>query len=702
MMIASSLRTAATRIRRHTAVDAGPDGQHLSLASLRSTLDERSRGASWTLHADGVLGRALVLDGGAAVSFPMVLSGEVTFTARAMLLPHDWRDRNGTARAWVQVTGAAGDAREVWSDTMPASDRGHPRGHVARVAIPADTTLLTLGIDVLEVQSPYPLERGMWLEPAITDAGAPSIKSHLERGAASTSELAPVISVLVPVHDPPPDLLEEAIASIRTQTYSHWELCLVDDGSQDPRVISALQTHAASDPRIRLVRHDAARGISAATNAALAIATGQFIALLDHDDTLTADALQRVADTIAAEPDLDMIYSDEDVVGDVGLIERHVKPGWSPEHMAALMYTCHLGVYRRSVAAELGGFASRFDGCQDYDFVLRLIERTDRIAHLPRVLYHWRAHAGSTAGGDQAKPLAYLAQQGVIGEHLARSGITADVQFGQSPGLHRVVHRVDPSTSVDLVLAVATAEGLSEAASSWLTQPHPTWHLILSAPEDLLDTATAALHDAGLQDDRITLIPAPHAADPTAALTHAASTATAQHLLLMQTPAVALTHDWLTRLLGYSAQTGIAAAGPVTLAPDGRIQDAGIAIPDGIPLHLHYGEPARAAPPAVYNLSAVSEMLCTSRAHHERLGGLHPEYRGLTLIEYCLRAGDHGLRTVIVPDARLHTTGPDTTTNDLPALWHLHDEWATTHTHDPYYNPNYRTDRGDFVLRHYD
>jgi GT2 family glycosyltransferase len=170
----------------------------------------------------------------------------------------------------------------------------------------------------------------------------------------------------------------------------------------------------------------------------------------------------------------------------------------------------------------------------------------------------------------------------------------------------------------------------------------------------------------------------------------------------MQTPAVALTHDWLTRLLGYSAQTGIAAAGPVILAPDGRIQDAGIAIPDGIPLHLLHGTRSSmdrlfGYGTSVYNVAAVSGMLCTSRAHYERLGGLHPEHRGLALIEYCLRAGDHGPRTVIVPDARLHTTGPDTTTNDLPALWHLHDEWASTHTHDPYYNPNYRTDRGDFT-----
>ena len=129
------------------------------------------------------------------------------------------------------------------------------------------------------------------------------------------------------------------------------------------------------------------------------------------------------------------------------------------------MYTCHLGVYRRSLAVELGGFQSKFDGCQDYDFVLRLAERTDRIAHIPRILYHWRAHASSTAGGDQAKPYAYLAQPGAIADHLRRSGIDAEVQFGHLPGLHRMVHRVSAATSVDLVLAVEHEQGLSDAAS---------------------------------------------------------------------------------------------------------------------------------------------------------------------------------------------------------------------------------------------
>jgi GT2 family glycosyltransferase len=675
----------------------------LPLAALRSRLDGASEDAQWTMHIDGVRGRSLLMTAGATITFPLALAGDVAFTARAMLLPHDWGGGRGAVRAIASITDPDGHRHELWSGLIASADRrGRPRGRPVDIQLPAWSTGLTLSIEIHGVLAPLSVARAIWLEPAISDPNAPPAPLPVTAEPAGMpaplrNGSGPLISVLTPVHDPPPAMLEEAIASVRAQTYPHWELRLVDDGSTDPAITAALQRHAASDPRIHLTRHDHAHGISAATNAALQSATGDYIALLDHDDTLTPDALQHVADQIARQPDLDMIYTDEDVVGEAGLIERHPKPGWSPEHMAALMYTCHLGVYRRSLAVDLGGFQSRFDGCQDYDFVLRLVERTDRVAHIPRILYHWRAHADSTAGGD-AKPYAYLAQPGAIAAHLGRSGIDADVQFGHLPGLHRIVHRVPGSTSVDIVLAIDDEHGLEQAVRSWLTQAHPTWRVALAAPAHVRERATAALTAAGLPDERITVITADPDAGLAAALTAAAATARSEHLLLMQGPAIGLTHDWLTRLLGYSHQPGIAAAGPVILSADGRIQDAGIAIPEGIPLHLRFGVAAAAAAPAVSNVAALSGILATRRDIYETLGGLDPQYADLALVDYCLRAAEHRQRTVIVPDARLRAAGRDHTTNDLPAIWRLRRAWAQTHTHDPYYNPNYRTDRGDSNL----
>jgi GT2 family glycosyltransferase len=621
-----------------------------------------------------------------------------------MLLPHDWGGGRGAIRARVTVTDPTGATHQRWSGLLRSADRhGRPRGLAINCQLPAWSTSLQLSIDTDGPLAPLAVARAIWLEPALHDPHADPIPRTPPNPGPPAGASGPLISVLTPVHDPPPEMLEQAIASVRAQTYPHWELCLVDDGSTNPAITTALHHHAASDPRIHLTRHEHPHGISAATNAALDMATGDYIALLDHDDTLTPDALQHVAEQITTHPDLDMIYTDEDVIGEGGLIERHPKPGWSPEHMAALMYTCHLGVYRRALAVDLGGFQTRFDGCQDYDFVLRLVERTDRVAHIPRILYHWRAHATSTAGGD-AKPYAYLAQPGAIAAHLQRSGIDADVLFGHLPGLHRVVHRVPASLSVDIVLAVTSADGLADAAASWLAQPHPTWRVILAAPPHILPDATGHLHHAGIPEQRITTIAIDPDTHPASALATAAHAATAEHLALMQTPAIGLTHDWLTRLLGYSHQPAIAAAGPVLLGPDGRIRDAGVALPEGIPLALLHGRRSSMDEffgygTSVYNVTAASGMLVTRRDTYTTLGGLHPHHHDLTLIDYCLRATDTGQRIVIVPDARLRTTGPDPSTNDLPAIWQLRRTWAHTHTHDPYYNPNYRTDRGDFAHR---
>ena len=244
-------------------------------------------------------------------------------------------------------------------------------------------------------------------------------------------------------------MLEEAIASVRNQTYPHWELCLVDDGSTNPQITTTLQRHAASDPRIHLTRHATARGISEATNAALTLATGDYIALLDHDDTLTPDALQHIADRIATDPTLDMLYSDEDTVLDGRRVWAHLKPAWSPDTLRTNGYTCHLGVYRRALVRDIGGFRTEFNGSQDVDMILRLTERTDRIAHVPRILYHWRAHPDSTAAGG-TKPYAYVAARNAISAHLGRVGLDGDVEFGP-PGLYRLAHRLDPALTVDLV-----------------------------------------------------------------------------------------------------------------------------------------------------------------------------------------------------------------------------------------------------------
>jgi hypothetical protein len=409
--------------------------------------------------------------------------------------------------------------------------------------------------------------------------------------------------------------------------------------------------------------------------------------------------LQHVADQIASRPDLDMVYSDEDIVMNGRSVWQHLKPAWPPDTLRTNGYTCHLGVYRRSLVSETGGFRSAFDGSQDVDMILRLVERTNRIAHIPRILYLWRIHAGSTAGGD-ATPYAYVAARNAIAAHLERCGIEAEVGYGP-PGLYRVAHRVDPAQSVALVLALEDHHRLEDAARSWAGQPHAGWSIVLAAPEQALAACTKALRAAGVADSRVTTIAIGLGWDSATAFAAAADAAIAEHVLIMTVPAAGLTYDWLSRRIGYSDQPHIVAAGPILLGQDGCIAEAGIAIPDGIPLRLLHGTRSSmdhffGYGTSVYNVSALSGALATCREIYEQLGGLDPRFRELALIEYCLRATETGGRIVLIPDARLRTTGPDRTVNDLGNIWRLRERWGEAHTHDPYYNPNFRTDRGDF------
>ncbi|MGO9898398.1 MAG: glycosyltransferase family 2 protein [Solirubrobacteraceae bacterium] len=688
------------------------------LAALRERLDDGSSGTQWSVDVEGVPGRALVQHAGQVVSFPLKLTGQTMLAGRARLVPRDYRDGSAAVRTTMSVTCANGRRAVLWSGILAtAAACGHPDGIALECPLPADTTELLMSVEQVNARDGHAVGRAIWLDVRLIDESSPlepppRAIEHANRCHPPTANgagglaTAPTISVLTPVHDPPLELLEEAIASVASQTFTNWELCLVDDGSRDPEIIDALRRHAASDHRIHLARREHAGGISTATNAALKLATGQYIALLDHDDTLEPNALELVAQKLRDDPTLDMIYTDEDIVMDGRQIWVHFKPGWSPDTLRTNGYTCHLGVYRRTAVEEIGGFRHEFDGSQDVDMILRLVERTNRIAHIPQILYHWRAHPSSTAGGD-AKPYAYVSARRAINDHLQRLGESgARVDYGP-PGLYRVEHPVDPSQRVAVVLAVSSERGLREAAESLWRQSEVAWKLILAVPGDKLAACVTELDAGGVGGERLVSMAMGPEADPSSSLAvaaAAAATAKADHLVLLQEPVVGLTHEWLRRLVGYSNQPHVAAAGPLVLAPDGRIKHSGVALPEGAPLFLLRGRRSSMDDyfgfgTSVYNVSALSGALATRREIFEQLGGLQQELGDLALIDYCIRATAADMNAVIVPDARVRAIGPDLTTNDLAGIRKLRKRWLATRTDDAYYNPNFRSDCGDFVPR---
>ncbi len=285
----------------------------------------------------------------------------------------------------------------------------------------------------------------LWLEKHRPD---------LERIKAEIPNLnyKPLFSVIVPVYNPEERWLRRCIESVLNQLYPYWELCLADDASTQPQVRSIIEEYLNRQMRwpaarrfrqsqIKAVFRGSRGHISAASNSALKLATGEFIALLDHDDELSPDALYENAKLLNRHPEADVIYSDEDHIDENG--RRHspfFKPDWSPDLLLSQMYTCHLGVYRTTLVREIGGFRPGFEGAQDWDLMLRLTERTDRIYHIPKILYHWRNTEKSTAFSIDSKPYARQAALTALKEAMARRGENAAVEEVTGAPVHFRVH----------------------------------------------------------------------------------------------------------------------------------------------------------------------------------------------------------------------------------------------------------------------
>lgn len=264
----------------------------------------------------------------------------------------------------------------------------------------------------------------------------------------------PLISVIVPLYRTRELYLRQMIESVLNQTYGNLELCLADGSGGDTSVGRVVQGYARQDKRVRYRKLPDNRGISENTNAALDMARGEYLAFLDHDDTLEDFALFEIVKYLQEYPDTDMLYTDEDKMsGDsASFFQPHFKPDFNPALLRSNNYICHLLVVKKELADCAGRFCSRFDGSQDYDFILRCSERAGRIGHIPRILYHWRCHEDSTASNPESKAYAYKAGKRAVEEHLERLHIRASVEQTDSPGFYRVNYELESVPKVCIVL----------------------------------------------------------------------------------------------------------------------------------------------------------------------------------------------------------------------------------------------------------
>ncbi len=527
----------------------------------------------------------------------------------------------------------------------------------------------------------------------------------------------PTFSVVVPVFNPPAEYLDAMLASVVAQTYPHWQLCLAD-ASTAPHVRPILEKFAAAEPRAKVQFLDSNRGIAGNSNAAVELATGDFVCLLDHDDTLPAFALHELADAVLMDADIDFIYTDEDKLDPTGIrVDPHFKPDWSPETLRSRNYICHLTCLRRDLLTRLGGFRLGFDGAQDYDLVLRATEQAKKIVHIPQVLYHWRIHPQSTAGVQTSKMYAYDSGRKAIAEHLERCGVDATVHDGPVLGTYHVVYHLRTQPLVSVVIPNKDhADVLARCVESLAKASYANYELLI-VENGTSDPRTHALYAELRTQPHVRILEWTKAFNYAAVNNFAAAQAKGELLLFLNNDIEAIGPDWLEELVKIAVQPGVGAVGAKLLYADDTIQHAGIVIGmGGVAGHGHLNYP-RAAPGHgqrlmfTQNVAAVTgACLLMPRDVFRKIDGFDEGFvLAFNDVDICLKVLQAGYRVVWTPDALLYhleskTRGPEDTPEKQARFKReydlFHAKWGDfLKAGDPYYSPHFRLDRHDFALK---
>ncbi len=523
---------------------------------------------------------------------------------------------------------------------------------------------------------------------------------------------SPRFSILTPVFETPPDVLSKMLASVRRQSCADWELCLVDDASQEPAVRQIIDAAAAADPRVRAQYRETNGGIVAASNDALAMASGEFVALLDHDDALHPEALELVAAAIDANPVTDYVYTDEDKIGVGGRhSEPFFKPDWSPERMRTQMYTCHFSVFRRALVDEVGGFDPDFEGSQDWDLVLRVTERARAVAHVPRVLYHWRTVPTSAAVGGAVKPYAYEAGVRAVQAHCDRIGLPARVERdAEDPSVLHLEPELkqEPLVSIviptngqirqinfeDKVLVVNCVRSIVERST------YENYEIVCVVDESTPPVVMTELRD--IAGERLRLVKFTGPFDFSAKINLGAVRSEGEHLLLLNDDIEVTTPNWLERMVMYSSLQGVGAVGGRLLWGDGRLQHVGIGFDHGLPGHHYHGFAGdfrgyfNAVRIARNCLGVTAACVMSPRSVFDEVGGLTKLLPvNFNDVDYCLKVYRAGHRIVYDPDLIAYHFESSTREAEVKS-WEVAQmvrRWGALAAVDPYGNPNLRRGR---------
>ena len=530
----------------------------------------------------------------------------------------------------------------------------------------------------------------------------------------------PLISIVMPVYNTPKFFLEQAILSVLNQVYPYWELCIADDASTAPHIKQTLKEFAAKDRRIKVTFREKNGHISLASNSALKIATGEFMALLDHDDLLTPNALYEVALLLNRHPDADMIYSDEDKIDEQNkLREPFFKPDWCPDTFLSRMYTCHLGVYRKTLVNEIGGFRQGYEGSQDYDLVLRLTEKTKNIFHIPKVIYHWRIHPQSAASRSDVKPYAAIAAEKALADALLRRGEDGQVtQAGSLIGHYIIRYTI---SNYKLVSIIIPTRDLGDLVDKCLTSifeksVYPNYEVILiDNGSQEQKTADVIAKWQKLEANRFRAYKLDIPFNYSRINNYAVTQALGDYILFLNNDIEVITHDWIDAMVEQAQRNSIGAVGTLLLYPDDTVQHAGVVMGiGGVANHSHKhfsaGSPGYFGQVlTVNNYSCVTAAcLMARREVFEAVGGFEEELAvAFNDVDLCLKILKQGYRNIYLPHvilyhyeskSRGYEDTPEKQARFVKEVKYMQKKWKEIIDFDPCYNPNLTKTLVDFSI----
>ena len=529
----------------------------------------------------------------------------------------------------------------------------------------------------------------------------------------------PKVSIVMPVYNVEEQWLRACVESVRNQYYENWELCIADDNSSEAHIKPLLEEFKMLDSRIKVVYREENGHISEASNSALAIATGEFVGLLDNDDTLADFALYEVVKLLNQHPQADLIYSDEDKLSeDNKRSQPFFKTDWAPDILLATNYICHFGVYRKNIIDEIGGFRKGYEGAQDYDLVLRFTEKTDQIFHIQKILYHWRMISNSTAVNPDSKGYAFEAGLKSLEDALERRGIKGTVSHGAFPGVYNIEYEIvnnglvsviiptrdnaaDLKACIDSIYEKTIYENFEIIVADNGSEREETFKLFEYYTKKYQDQFKVVRIDMPFNFSKINNL--------------AVQESKGEYLLFLNNDITVITKGWMKRMVSYAQQQHVGAVGAKLYYPDNTIQHAGVLLGmGGVAGHGHVGYPrgdygyfGKLVTTNNYS-SVTAACMMVKREDFDRVNGFEEKLTvAFNDVDFCLKLYEAGKYNVWLHNVELYhyeskSRGAEDTYSKYKRfnseIKYMKDHWLKYIKNDPYYNRNLTRVDGNYAI----